>query len=175
MEILNEIHVTQLLFSASCRVFPAEPKNLEKESSGKTDESHYYLQHMCSVSPEKSFYTSARGDGRGNYNLLAQKLNAWQPYLCKKPPAVAAGAVAATALKGQNLFNSLPHLSGCSMSEAGGMPAVSHIYQSANRFDHGQINQATWTTPSPLWTARGSFSPVDSQSQQLTGGGNSRL
>lgn len=54
--------------------------------------------------------------------------------------------------RGKNLSNNLPHLSECSKSEAasGGAPAVSHIYQIASLPDRGQINQATWTTPSQL-------------------------
>lgn len=67
-EILNEIRVTQLLSYSSqspTRSFQLSQRFWKKESSGKADESHYYLQHMCRVSPEKSINTSATGGRRG--------------------------------------------------------------------------------------------------------------
>lgn len=77
-EILNEIHVTRLLFSGSYRIAADEQRFWKKRVVERLMKAPTAC-NTCAVFPEKSVYTVARGDGRGNYKLPAQKLKAPSP------------------------------------------------------------------------------------------------
>lgn len=161
--------VTQLLFPVSYKIFPPESKILGKESGGKAEESHHYLQHMCCVSPKKSIYTSAAWGRRGmgdaittcllrslmlESHNLAKSHQLWQQELEQQQQP----------WRGRISLTVFPTcLSAASQRQQGHQLFLTST-RSLAPSDHGQINQATWTTPSQLWTARGSVSPVDSQS-----------